>query len=106
MHAAGRGDLFESVEDLVTSVRPGVLLDSCMVPALSTTNFKGRPLVLNRYILDYWEHGSKKALAKGNHILVGETSSSWMLSRTSSSITMMKIELKSVLGLIVQVHRQ
>ena len=69
---AGKGDSFETVQELVASVRQGVLLDTCMVPAVGMVNRKGRPLVLNRYILDYWQHGSRRAIAKGNHISEGD----------------------------------
>lgn len=69
---AGIGDTFESVRELVAAVTPGVLLNASMVPAMGMVNRKGRPLVLNRYILDYWKHGSRHALDKGNHIAPGK----------------------------------
>ena len=68
---AGVGDSFDTPEELISSVAHGVLLDRGMVPALGMVNRKGQPLVLNRYLLDYWKHGSLSAIIKGNHINEG-----------------------------------
>ena len=67
----GIGDAFETAEELAAAVRQGVLLDSSLVPVLGMSHRTGRPIVLNRFILDYWEHGSRRALNKGNHIAEG-----------------------------------
>ncbi|KAK9810560.1 hypothetical protein WJX73_000784 [Symbiochloris irregularis] len=80
---SGIGDKFDTVADLVLSVPPDVLLDKGMVPAMGMVNRKGRPFVLNRYILDYWKHGSKHALEKGNRIPQG---SAWEACTTFTKI--------------------
>ena len=69
--AAGHDERFTSVDQVVQSVRPGVLLDATSVPSVRMTDRHGRVLPLNRYILDFWGHGQKKALVLANGLREG-----------------------------------
>ena len=71
---AGCKETFDSVEQLVQCVRPGVMLDAASVPSLRSTDRHGRPLPLNRYILDFWGHGQKTALVSANGLREGDPS--------------------------------
>ena len=52
-------------------VRPGVLLDAASVPSVRNTDRHGHPVRLNRYILDFWSHGQKRALTEANGLREG-----------------------------------
>ena len=69
--SAGQGERFGSVEEVVFCVRPGVLLDAASVPSVRNTDRHGRPVPLNRYILDYWGHGQKQLLTSANGMREG-----------------------------------
>ena len=69
---AGRGEQFESVEELVQCLRPGVLIDAASLPCLSNTDRHGLAAPLNSYILDWWRHGQIKLLETANGLQEGE----------------------------------
>ena len=71
---AGQGEDFTSVEQVVQCVRPGVLLNGASVPSVRNTDRHGRPVLLNRYILDFWKHGQKRALQEANGLREGRMS--------------------------------
>lgn len=70
---AGQGEDFQSVEQVVQCMRPGVLLNAASVPSVRTTDRHGRTVPLNRYILDFWSHGQKRQLMEANGMREGET---------------------------------
>ena len=63
---AGQGEAFQSVEEAVQSLRPGVLFNTSSVPSVRNTDRHGQVVPLNRYILDFWGHGQKQALVEAN----------------------------------------
>lgn len=68
---AGQGEDFKSVDLLVECVRPGVLINAESVSSVRNTDRQGRQVLLNRYILDYWSHGQKRALQEANGMREG-----------------------------------
>ena len=74
MGVAGHDEVFSSSQQLLQSVRPGILLDAASVPSVQMTDRHGRELPLNRYILDYWGHGQKQALVHANGLREGASS--------------------------------
>ena len=69
---AGHAEDFSSLEEVVQSVRPGILLDAASVPSVHMTDRHGRVLPLNRYLLDYWGHCQKQALTLANGLREGD----------------------------------
>ncbi|KAL4440400.1 hypothetical protein ABPG75_003401 [Micractinium tetrahymenae] len=69
---SGRGDDFSSMDDLVRSVRSGVLIDVATLPTVGMVDRHGQPVPLNRFALDYWKHGQKEALVAANGLREGE----------------------------------
>ena len=66
------------MEQVVQCVRPGVLLNGASVPSVRNTDRHGRPVLLNRYILDFWKHGQKRALQEANGLREGSMSVSYL----------------------------
>ncbi|GAB4814095.1 hypothetical protein N2152v2_001141 [Parachlorella kessleri] len=73
---SGRGDDFASIDDLVASVRAGVVLDVGALPSVAHVDRHGEPVPLNRYVLDYWKHQQKSALVEANGLRDGDA---WQL---------------------------
>lgn len=59
------------MEEAVVCVRPGVLLDAASVPSVRNADRHGNAVRLNRYILDFWMHGQKRALTEANGLREG-----------------------------------
>ena len=64
---SGHGDAFPTITDLCTSSRAGIFLESALIPHLSLHPTETRQ-PLNAYILDFFAHGSVKALEAANGI--------------------------------------
>lgn len=58
---SGHGDKFESLGDLLGSLREGIYLDKRLVPIYSGLD---RPV--NSYVFDFFEHGMRSPLSKDN----------------------------------------
>ncbi len=69
---AGLGDAFQSPGELVRCMKPGLLLNASAVPQVRQITRQGVPVALNRYVLDYWQHGQKQALVNYNHFREGD----------------------------------
>ena len=69
---SGYNDKFDTVEELVDTVRAGIHLKEHGVPSLGgfTTTDNKHPL--NSYLYDFYMHGQTKALVKANGIRRGE----------------------------------
>lgn len=68
---AGMGDDFASAGELVRCMKPGLLLNAATIPQVRPVTRHGLPVALNRYVLDYWQHGQKQALVQANHLREG-----------------------------------
>ncbi|PBP25521.1 DEAD/DEAH box helicase [Diplocarpon rosae] len=64
---SGRGDEFKTIEDLCSSTREGIFLESAVIPHLELYPDETRT-PLNAYLLDFYKHGSIEALADANGI--------------------------------------
>jgi ATP-dependent RNA helicase DDX60 len=64
---SGLGDDFTSIEDLCSSTREGVFLESAVIPHLEIHPDEIRT-PLNAYLLDFYMHGSVDPLEKANGI--------------------------------------
>lgn len=64
---SGHGDDFKSIEDLCSSVREGVFLESAVIPHLEV-HPKENKMPLNAYLLDFYMHGAIQPLEKANGI--------------------------------------
>ena len=53
-------------------MKPGLLLNASAVPQVRQITRQGAPVALNRYILDYWQHGQKQALVRYNYLREGD----------------------------------
>ena len=62
---SGHGDNFQSVPELVKSVRKGLFLTEQAVPSMQSYQ---NSLPLNAYLVDFFCHGQKEALNIANHI--------------------------------------
>jgi len=60
---SGKGDRFETPEELSDSLRRGVFIDKNLIATLNCD-----PDSLNAYIYDFYTHKSTKALIKYNHM--------------------------------------
>ncbi|KFZ08458.1 hypothetical protein V502_09341 [Pseudogymnoascus sp. VKM F-4520 (FW-2644)] len=64
---SGHGDAFPTISDLCTSSRAGIFLESALIPHISLHPTETRQ-PLNAYLLDFFAHGSVKALEVANGI--------------------------------------
>lgn len=64
---SGHGDNFMTINDLCTSTRSGVFLESSVIPHLEIYPDESRSL-LNAYLLDFYMHGCVKPLRDANGI--------------------------------------
>jgi hypothetical protein len=64
---SGLGDKFTTIEDLCSSTREGVFLESAVIPHLEIHPDETRT-PLNAYLLDFFMHGSVDPLEKANGI--------------------------------------
>ena len=68
---SGHGDKFKTIEDLCTSTREGVFLESAVIPHLDI-HPEENPAPLNAYLLDFFLHGALDPLEKDNGIRKSE----------------------------------
>lgn len=54
-------------------MKPGLLLNASTIPQVRQVTRQGLPVALNRYVLDYWQHGQKQALVQANHLREGRS---------------------------------
>ena len=71
---SGLGDDFETIEDLCSSTREGVFLESAVIPHLELHPDETRT-PLNAYVLDFYTHGAVQPLEKANGIRKSDVSS-------------------------------
>jgi hypothetical protein len=71
---SGLGDDFTTIEDLCSSTREGVFLESAVIPHLELHPDETRT-PLNAYLLDFYMHGSIDPLEKANGIRKSDVSS-------------------------------
>ncbi|KAF3921200.1 hypothetical protein ABW21_db0203485 [Orbilia brochopaga] len=64
---SGHGDTFESVEDLASSARNGVFLESSAIPIVDVDDGP-----YNAYLLDFYRHGSSQPLVVANGLRKGD----------------------------------
>ena len=64
---SGHGDNFTTINDLCTSARSGIFLESAVIPHLEIHPDESRTL-LNAYLLDFFMHGSIQPLEVANGI--------------------------------------
>lgn len=72
---SGHGDDFSSIDDLCSSVREGVFLESAVIPHLQV-HPKENKTPLNAYLLDFYMHGAVQPLEKANGIRKSDVSGS------------------------------
>jgi hypothetical protein len=72
---SGLGDEFITIEDLCSSTREGVFLESAVIPHLEIHPDETRT-PLNAYLLDFYMHGSVDPLEKANGIRKSDVSPS------------------------------
>ena len=70
---SGLGDEFTTIDDLCSSTREGVVLESAVIPHLEIHPDESRT-PLNAYILDFYMHGSLDPLEKANGIRKADVS--------------------------------
>jgi hypothetical protein len=70
---SGLGDEFTTIEDLCSSTREGVFLESAVIPHLEIHPDETRT-PLNAYLLDFYMHGSVDPLEKANGIRKSDVS--------------------------------
>lgn len=70
---SGLGDNFTTIEDLCSSTREGVFLESAVIPHLELHPDETRT-PLNSYLLDFYMHGSIDPLEKANGIRKSDVS--------------------------------
>ena len=70
---SGLGDEFTTVEDLCSSTREGIFLESAVIPHLEIHPDESRT-PLNAYILDFYMHGALDPLEKANGIRKSDVS--------------------------------
>ena len=70
---SGLGDEFTTIDDLCSSTREGVFLESAVIPHLELHPDECRT-PLNAYILDFYMHGSLDPLEKANGIRKADVS--------------------------------
>jgi ATP-dependent RNA helicase DDX60 len=81
---SGLGDEFTTIEDLCSSTREGVFLESAVIPHLELHPDETRT-PLNAYLLDFFMHGSIDPLEKANGIRKSDVSfPSLFLVKTST----------------------
>jgi hypothetical protein len=69
---SGEDDHFRSVSDLSSGARSGVYFEEGIVPCAPLVDIRGRQLVGNAYLLNFWRHGSLKLTTRHNNIVAGE----------------------------------
>jgi hypothetical protein len=75
---SGLGDNFTTIEDLCSSTREGVFLESAAIPHLELHPDETKS-PLNAYLLDFFMHGSIDPLEKANGIRKSDVSSPSMI---------------------------
>jgi hypothetical protein len=73
---SGLGDEFATIDDLCSSTREGVFLESAVIPHLEIHPDESKT-PLNAYILDFYMHGSLDPLEKANGIRKSDVSLPW-----------------------------
>jgi len=73
---SGHGDTFSTIEDLCSSTREGVFLESAVIPHLVLHPEETRS-PLNAYLLDFFKHGAVKPLEDANGIRKSDVSPSF-----------------------------
>lgn len=66
---SGRGDSFDTIDDLAHNTREGILIEASAVPSMD--DFINPP-VLDAYLLDFFKHGQVEALVNDNGIRRGD----------------------------------
>lgn len=93
---SGHGDDFSTIEDLCTSARQGVFLESAVIPHLELHPDESRT-PLNAYLLDFFKHGALEPLEKANGI---RRSDVWfVLNDFSLVLATIETSLANYLGL-------
>jgi len=69
---SGLGDTFRSIYELIYSVHREIYLDGNAVPIVEDVDWRGEPLEVNAYILDFYNHGQQKPLSVANGIREGD----------------------------------
>ena len=80
MGLSGRGDEFDSVEDLCHTVRSGVFLEQSTIPKLGE-----RKGPLNAYLYDFWNHQDLRALEEDNWVRRADV---WFVLKGASAPTL------------------
>jgi ATP-dependent RNA helicase DDX60 len=70
---SGLGDEFTTIDDLCSSTREGVFLESAVIPHLEIHPDESRT-PLNAYLLDFYMHGALDPLEKANGIRKSDVS--------------------------------
>ena len=70
---SGHGDKFKTIEDLCSSARGGIFLESAVIPHLDVHPDENKA-PLNAYLLDFYIHGALDSLEKDNGIPKSEVS--------------------------------
>jgi hypothetical protein len=93
---SGHGDDFSTVRDLCTSTRSGIFLEAAVVPNVELYPDESRQQ-LNRYLLDFFNHGALQPLSEANGIGLSDV---WFdLNDFSLILATIKTSLASHLGL-------
>ncbi|KZP15488.1 P-loop containing nucleoside triphosphate hydrolase protein [Athelia psychrophila] len=74
---SGHGEVYHSVSELVRTSRSGLHLNESVIPSMAhitaTPGDQGsNNFALNAYLLDFYTHGQKQALAEANGIRLGD----------------------------------
>lgn len=77
---SGRGDVYDSVEELVSTTRKGIVLTKHAIPSLPF--LESRDHFLDAYVIDFFRHGRQDLLFKDNGI---KKSDVWFFVRTNHS---------------------
>jgi hypothetical protein len=88
---SGWGDGFTTIEDLCSSTREGVFLESAVIPHLEVHPDEN-PTPLNAYLLDFYIHGAVDPLEKANGIRQSDVSVIY-LSKHQYSNTLLRFGL-------------
>lgn len=91
---SGLGDDFTTIEDLCTSTREGVFLESAVIPHLELHPDETRT-PLNSYLLDFFMHGSIAPLEEANGIRKSDVSLPSIRSRSSSAVVTMYTDVSA-----------
>ncbi len=80
---SGKGDAFDRLAELLMCLQQRLQLHPNALPIMNDTDWRGMPLLLNAYVVDYFMHGQKRALARDNGILEGDV---WQLLKSVTGI--------------------